>query len=242
MHDLTQRHLSPIFHDSSYFNACKHVAAVAQLNTQPVKVKSSVAAGLAMTEPMFFFFCSLTTEHGWYDFQTILKHPALLKSDSNRSLSVRNSYKPDQGSNACPEVWQAGVKLEINRPDLENRWLVLVNPFGRPASFRLSRVSCVYVVQEAHRRRLLVSSRLLPRQSTEGKLSNMNSSRLAVDEHGSLWFSHVAAEDASQDALYACAAFSAARWAHLTSLHIQGHLVQNFTACLKVEEFLIIIE
>lgn len=83
-------------------------------------------------------------------------------------------------------------------------------PSIRPSSLQVVSYH-VFVVYEADHRCSPVPSRLLVRQSSEGKLSNMNTSRVAVDEHGSLWFSYVAAEDASQDALYACAAFSAAR-------------------------------
>ncbi|XP_050687578.1 uncharacterized protein LOC126981013 isoform X4 [Eriocheir sinensis] len=47
-------------------------------------------------------------------------------------------------------------------------------------------------------------------QSSEGKLRNMNTSRVTMDADGSLWFSHVTPEDVTRDAYYACAAFSAA--------------------------------
>ncbi|XP_042243141.1 neuroglian-like isoform X6 [Homarus americanus] len=45
-------------------------------------------------------------------------------------------------------------------------------------------------------------------QTSDGGLRSLNSPRLTVDEKGTLWFSYVVPEDASEDALYACAASS----------------------------------
>nr|XP_045622235.1 uncharacterized protein LOC123772893 isoform X5 [Procambarus clarkii] len=46
-------------------------------------------------------------------------------------------------------------------------------------------------------------------QTSDGGLRSLNSPRLTVDEQGTLWFSYVTPEDASEDTLYACAASSA---------------------------------
>ncbi|XP_071547081.1 uncharacterized protein [Panulirus ornatus] len=46
-------------------------------------------------------------------------------------------------------------------------------------------------------------------QTSDGGLRSLDSPRLTVDEEGTLWFSYVIPEDASEDALYACAASSA---------------------------------
>nr|XP_053657140.1 neuroglian-like isoform X3 [Cherax quadricarinatus] len=48
-------------------------------------------------------------------------------------------------------------------------------------------------------------------KTSDGGLRSLNSPRLTVDEEGTLWFSYVTPEDASEDALYACAASSATR-------------------------------
>ncbi|XP_069991277.1 uncharacterized protein [Penaeus vannamei] len=46
-------------------------------------------------------------------------------------------------------------------------------------------------------------------QNSDGGLRSLDSERITVDEEGTLWFSYVTREDASGDALYACAASSA---------------------------------
>ncbi|CAL4065784.1 unnamed protein product, partial [Meganyctiphanes norvegica] len=46
-------------------------------------------------------------------------------------------------------------------------------------------------------------------QTSDGGLRSLDSERLTVDEEGTLWFSYITHEDASEDALYACAASSA---------------------------------
>lgn len=48
-------------------------------------------------------------------------------------------------------------------------------------------------------------------QNSDGGLRSLDSERITVDEEGTLWFSYVTREDASGDALYACAASSATR-------------------------------
>ncbi|KAK7070827.1 hypothetical protein SK128_024047, partial [Halocaridina rubra] len=44
---------------------------------------------------------------------------------------------------------------------------------------------------------------------SNGVLRSLDSPRLTVDDEGTLWFSYITPEDASDDALYACAASSA---------------------------------
>ncbi|KAK8753322.1 hypothetical protein OTU49_003828 [Cherax quadricarinatus] len=59
-------------------------------------------------------------------------------------------------------------------------------------------------------------------QTSDGGLRSLNSPRLTVDEEGTLWFSYVTPEDASEDALYACAASSATRESSVHIVDLSG--------------------
>ncbi|XP_068231636.1 uncharacterized protein [Palaemon carinicauda] len=56
-------------------------------------------------------------------------------------------------------------------------------------------------------------------QNSDGSLRSLDSPRLTVDEEGTLWFSYITKEDASEDALYACAASSATSWYQMFLVH-----------------------
>ncbi|MPC87056.1 Neuroglian [Portunus trituberculatus] len=125
-------------------------------------------------------------------------------------VSVRRAvmaYVPKQEPRVVTATLGRPLRLDCDVP--AGHPMPSVQWFRQAISSRLSVCVCVCVCVSDH----VCAPVLTPfaRQTNEGKLSNMNSSRVTQDERGSLWFSHVALEDASQDALYACAAFSAAR-------------------------------
>ncbi|KAK4304075.1 hypothetical protein Pmani_023968 [Petrolisthes manimaculis] len=59
-------------------------------------------------------------------------------------------------------------------------------------------------------------------QTSDGGLRSLDSPRLTVDQDGTLWFSYVTEEDASEDALYACAASSATRDTSVVVIDLLG--------------------